>query len=72
MDACDQTLPNFSEIEQSEAELLRFQFARFGAVRHFGVDRRWIFTIYRPPGPIVMLQRGVSISTQSGNGRLSY
>ena len=43
------SLPHLSKIEQSAVELQRFKHLKFGAVRFFGFDRKWIFTISRPP-----------------------
>ena len=47
------SVPNLSEIEQFAAELLRFKYVQFGPVRHLGFDRKRIFTIQRPRGPIM-------------------
>ena len=55
--ASNALIQNLSEIEQSDADLLRLQYVEFVAVRHFGFDRKWFFTTSRPPGPTGLMHQ---------------
>jgi len=59
---------NLSEIEQFAADLLRF--IELESIRHLRFDRKWTFTILRPPSTHNIL--ACQSSTQSSTARLSY
>jgi len=52
------------------AELLRFNMFNWAAVRYLAFDRKWIFTILRPPG--IHIAPAGQLSTQWANARPNF